>query len=119
MFDDCESCGHIRDSILIFADVEHAVEDRGKQLHAGAAPVLQYEGFEPSPYEKDDARADAEAQLVRRDIHACGRVYDLVSRSKPSSLHLNSQSSSLEGSSFRSLLLLFHSSSVRICSPWG
>lgn len=66
------------------ADVEHAVGDQGKQLHAAAAPVLQYEGFEQSPYEKDDARTDADSQLVRRDIQTCGTVYDLDSRSKPS-----------------------------------
>jgi hypothetical protein len=109
----------VRDSILIPADVEHAVEDHGKQLRAGVAPVLQYEGFEPSPYEKNDARADGETQLVRRDTQTCGTVHDLVSRSKPTQCHLNNQSSSSEGSSTRSPLLSFHSSLVRTCSPWG
>lgn len=79
------------DSTFIPADVEHAIEDQGKQLHATVAPVLQYEGFEQSPYEKDDARTDGDAQLVRPDIQTYGKVYDLDSRSKSSQWHLNNQ----------------------------
>lgn len=46
-------------------DVEHAAEDSGVQApHALSSPRLHYEGFEPSPYDKHDARADDEV-LVR------------------------------------------------------
>ncbi|KAF8973878.1 DigA protein [Flammula alnicola] len=41
--------------------VEHAVGDSGKQAHASEhLPQLQYEGFEPSPFQADDARAEME-----------------------------------------------------------
>lgn len=47
-------------------DVEHATEDSGKQAqHALSLPQLHYEGFEPSPYDKNDARAENDEGLVR------------------------------------------------------
>jgi len=67
MFDDCKSFAFSLASVFIFfTDVEHAAEEHGRQPHANLvvpAPQLQYEGFEPSPYEKNDARADIE-QIV-------------------------------------------------------
>lgn len=43
--------------------VEHAVGDSGKQLHASVpVPQLQYEGFEPSPYQTNDARAESDEE---------------------------------------------------------
>jgi len=56
-------------TFIPIVDVEHAAGEAGKQLHASSTPVphLQYEGFEPSPYDKNDARADYEEQLVRYD----------------------------------------------------
>lgn len=44
-------------------DVEHAAEDSGKQVQH--APQLHYEGFEPSSYDKNDARAEIDEGLVR------------------------------------------------------
>jgi hypothetical protein len=67
-----------RDRILTPADVEHAAVDQGKHLHAAVAPVLQYEGFEHSPSEKDDPQADGDAQLVRRDIQTCEKCMTLI-----------------------------------------
>ena len=66
MFDDCKypywAIFKLVNSPL---DVEHAAEDSGKQgPHALSSPRLHYEGFEPSPYDKNDARADDEG-LVR------------------------------------------------------
>ena len=44
--------------ILIFIlDVEHSSAPGPGNVH-GSLPPLQYEGFEPSPYDRDDARAD-------------------------------------------------------------
>ena len=47
-------------------DVEHAAEDSGKRApHALSSPQLHYEGFEQSPYDKNDARAENDEGLVR------------------------------------------------------
>ena len=47
-------------------DVEHAAEDSGKQAqHTLSSSQLLYEGFEPSPYDKNDARAENDEGLVR------------------------------------------------------
>lgn len=47
-------------------DVEHAAEEFGKQAqHALSSPRLHYEGFEPSSYDKNDARAENDEGLVR------------------------------------------------------
>ena len=52
--------------VNIHLDVEHAAEDPGKQAqHALSVPQLHYEGFEPSPYDKNDARAENDEGLVR------------------------------------------------------
>lgn len=53
--------------LLFFVlDVEHAVEDSGKQAqHTLSLPQLHFEGFEPSPYNKTDARAENNEGLVR------------------------------------------------------
>ena len=52
---------------LVFdTDVEHAVVEHGQQAQTAVpVPQLQYEGFEPSPYQSNDARADIEEALVR------------------------------------------------------
>ena len=52
--------------VNVYLDVEHAAEDSGKQAqNAVSLPQLHYEGFEPSPYDKNDARAEIDEGLVR------------------------------------------------------
>ncbi|KAF9475624.1 DigA protein [Pholiota conissans] len=63
--------------------VEHAVPDSGKQAHASIpVPQLQDEGFEPSPFQADDARAEiddgpdaiAESNVPSAPAFELGRV---------------------------------------------
>lgn len=46
-------------------DVEHVVPNSSKQGLTSTAPQLHFEGFEPSPYQLDDARAELEEGPVR------------------------------------------------------
>ena len=68
MFDDCKHSYYSKISYLVnpHLDVEHATEDSGK--HALSLPQLHYEGFEPSPYDKNDARAESDGGLVRINL---------------------------------------------------
>lgn len=61
-------CAHICtiDLLMYPLDVEHAVAEPGKQAHTTVPlPQLQYEGFEPSPFQADDVRAEMEEGPVR------------------------------------------------------
>lgn len=54
--------GTLQTHILViqcFTDVEHAGGSSGAQVHSPVTPLpqIQFEGFEPSPYEKNDTRA--------------------------------------------------------------
>jgi len=52
--------------VNVHLDVEHAAENSGKQAqNALSLPQLHYEGFEPSPYDKNDARAEIDEGIVR------------------------------------------------------
>jgi hypothetical protein len=67
MFDECESLSSQLDSALIsIADVEHTAGSSGRLAPGGSAlaPHLDYEGFESSPYEAQDAPIDSAESVV-------------------------------------------------------
>lgn len=66
MFDDCKYSYYGEKKLVNpRLDVEHATEDSGQAQHAMSLPRLHYEGFEPSPYDKNDSRAETDEGLVR------------------------------------------------------
>lgn len=99
----------LSNTFIPIVDVEHAAGEAGKQLHASSTPVphLQYEGFEPSPYDKNDARADYEEQLVRCDngVHSnsCSAKATYRIKQNQKVMHRLHQSSSLGGFNTHSL----------------
>ena len=79
MFDECKCSTSVvlkGNALTIVEDVEHASAPAPETALAhGSLPPLQYEGFEPSPYDQDDARADIfqVSAYVARSQHLAGR----------------------------------------------
>jgi len=119
MFDECEQSfdsGRCLGPTFGFLDVEHAA---GQPI-PGAQPLpqLRYEGFEPSPYEPNDSRAELEdlnpVCLASIEImNATHLYYRFLSRA------LVPQYLTWEGSNMLSLHLFCHLLCARTPSPWG
>jgi hypothetical protein len=63
MFDECQSFTQSERESLLTSSlpvVEHTTALTGLSHGALPLPQLQYEGFEPSPYEAEDTRAELE-----------------------------------------------------------
>lgn len=69
MFDECKSYFFTayRISTHTFTDVEHATTGGAAAPGALPLPQIEYQGFEPSPYEPNDPRTDIDelAQVIK------------------------------------------------------
>ena len=67
MFDECMYALIVKPQKLdyLLPDVEHSSAPQAGLYAAGTLPDVQYEGFEPSPYEQEEYREDEFAQVSR------------------------------------------------------